>query len=175
MTTHGGEPPKRNEKPTGDASPVGWREVHVTSYNIFGILLATALAILAIVAVNQVTSTNAVIKAANDQYNECNAAVEKFRKTSDELTLQSRMFVYTGREQHLDAYLEELLADRHRDEALETFTSRLNGTSAQQTLYSANLLSDSLAERELYAMRLAADCPSRSERTTTYVASAATT
>ena len=157
MTTHGGEPPKRDEKPTGDASPVGWREVHVTSYNIFGILLATVLAVFAIAAVNRVITTNAAIKTANNRYNECSAAVEKFRKASDELTLQSRMFVYTGREQHLDAYLEELLKYRHRDEALESLTSRLNGTSAQQALYSASLLSDSLSERELYAMRLAAD------------------
>lgn len=157
MTTHGGEPPKRDEKPTGDASPVGWREVHVTSYNIFGILLATVLAVFAIATVNRVITTNAAIKTANNRYNECSAAVEKFRKASDELTLQSRMFVYTGRGQHLDAYLEELLKYRHRDEALESLTSRLNGTSAQQALYSASLLSDSLSERELYAMRLAAD------------------
>ena len=157
MTTPNEGPAIRNEKPAGDTSPEGGIKLNVTLYNIIGIILAVVLSILAIVTVNRVITTNAASKSANAQYNECNAAVEEFVKASDTLTLQSRMFVYTGRTQHLDSYLKELHDDHRRDEALATITNRLNGTTAQQALYSASLLSNNLAERELYAMRLAAD------------------
>lgn len=146
-----------DEEPKDEATPRAESKLQVTRYNIIGIILATILSVLAIFTVNRVINANAAIASANNRYNECNTAVEEFVKASDTLTLQSRMFVYTGRAQHLDAYLNEVLNAHHRDAALETLTRQLNGTSAQQALYSADLLSNNLSERELYAMRLAAD------------------
>lgn len=83
-------------------------------------------------------------------------AVSQLKDASDFLTSQSRLFIYTGNEKYLKAYLKELLQDKNRENAI-TF---LNNTfSKNQISDYLNIIineSNSLAQIELKALAIAA-------------------
>lgn len=142
----------------GDSKPS--RAPRATVVNAIGIAAAVVLAILAIISVSQIMAVNDANNLASSRYDECDDATTAFLDASDDLTLQSRMYVFTGRRQHLDAFIDEYSRSTRKD-AVDTLESHLSNNSAHEELYNANLLSEELSKTELYAMRLAAEAYSQ--------------
>lgn len=129
------------------------------SMRLFGVIsfvLACVLSLAAIFVAWNAISVFDRAMADDEQYIHCEAAVDDLSVASDYLTSQSRMYVITGDRRHLDNYLDEVNVTNRRGIAVEIL--RENGDPASfSDLEQALNLSNELAERELFAMRLAAD------------------
>lgn len=121
------------------------------------IVVAILLATIAFSLAGYISDTRDAAVADQQRYTVCDEAIHDLKDASDYLTTQARLFVVTGNPESMLAYLEELnVTDRrgHAVQVLETsFSSDLQAASDLQQALAA---SDSLAESELTAMRLAA-------------------
>jgi len=146
-TTH-----KSNEAATFECSAPKIQRINGTSF-----ALAALLGLLAIALLTQLLNANARAEETHRQYDDCFAATVQLMDASDYLTTQSQMHVLTGDESHMNQYLTELLETKRRDEALATLRAESGDSYAVTKLEDALNSSNALAERELYAMRLAAE------------------
>ncbi len=116
--------------------------------------MVTITGILALVHLMEVRTTTADVR---DQYEECIAAATDLMEASDYLTSQARLYVSTGDMSYMERYLDELLNERRRDHAVATLKREATNGNAATELEEALKNSNTLAERELYAMRLMAE------------------
>lgn len=126
-------------------------------------LLGLVFTIAGIIALFQLVQARADSAEVRDRYEECTAAATDLMEASDHLTTQARMYVVTGDETYMQAYLDELLHKRRRDHAVATLRRNAEGADAERELSEALDNSNALAERELYAMRLVADAVGATE------------
>ena len=140
---------------------------HHTDKGARGIPLQTVViamiavgALLSLVLIWTVTRTMRgyeALCAATQDYIDCQDAAYDMQWASDYLTEQSRLFVMTGNREHAMLYAGEITVTRTRDAAVETVTGRAVDARIYEQLNSALSLSNTLMEREVYAMRLAAE------------------
>ncbi|MBQ9329056.1 MAG: GGDEF domain-containing protein [Solobacterium sp.] len=84
-------------------------------------------------------------------------SAEKLQDGSDILTNYARLYVQTGNKEYMDAYFEEALSIRTRDQGLEELKEIHGDSQAYQSLEQAMAESVRLMDREYYAMRLTSD------------------
>ena len=134
------------------------RGVRIRVLNACAILVASILALVALVTIEHVFESELRSEQLNATYNACSAAARDLQDASDHLTTQVRMFVVTGNREYMDSYLRELEVEDRRGHAVTTLESHLGADApAFVDLKGALGLSDELAMRELYAMRLMVD------------------
>lgn len=122
------------------------------------IVVAILLAFAAFTMASFITDVKADADAAEQRYVECSDAINDLQNASDYLTDEARMFVMTGRAEHMNAYFEELYTTDRRGKAINTLRSSFSdGLNATAELQEALNASDELAEDECTAMRLAAE------------------
>ncbi len=122
------------------------------------IVVAILLAFYAFTLAGRISDAKDAAVSAEQRYTKCEQAVDDLREASDYLTTQARLFVVTGDVAGMDAYLEELHATDRRGRAVQILESSFSGDlQAVSDLKQALAASDTLAEDELTAMRLAAE------------------
>ncbi len=117
---------------------------------------AIVLAAVTLVTMRLVLQTQRQVDAFNEDYMTCQQAVEALQASSDFLTSEARAFVATADEKHMDAYLDELQNTDRRGQALDVLRREANNREAVSALEDARKSSDTLAQVELYALRLGA-------------------
>lgn len=123
------------------------------------IVVAILLALFAFSLAGFIADASEVAEVAEARYIACSDAIDDLEDASDYLTTQARLFVVTGDVAGMDAYLEELYVTDRRGKAVDTLrTSFSEEEQAATELQEALKASDELAESELTAMRLAAEC-----------------
>ena len=125
---------------------------------IYGALVALALVIsvLLLVSCFRTDSGYNALKAATRRYITCQQDAESFKEGSDYLTSEARSFVATGDIIHAKQFVTEVEVTRRRDIALDDIEASMQEEASYNLLSEAMGYSRSLAEVELYAMRLAA-------------------
>jgi len=87
-------------------------------------------------------------------FSTCAQFGEQFRRGSDFLTEQVRLYVTTEDSAWMDGYFTEIHTTRRREEAVETLHKIGLGEDAEAYLQAAVESSEALVEREVYAMAL---------------------
>ncbi len=130
------------------------RAIHMRTF-----VFALGLSAIAIVTIVLTFSALNRLRDSYRHYQACSNAAEELMDASDELTSQARSYVTTGVVRHLNSYLDEIYQSQHRNEAVRTIEneSEVGGAEAAEDLQGALKESNELSERELYAMRVAAE------------------
>ena len=131
--------------------------VRIRTVGTAGAFFAILLAAVALALLSRVSDVNERARTEHSNYAECSAAASDLMAASDYLTNQARLFIMTGDRAELDRYLEEVNVVDRRSSSLATLKDNFVGTRAYTALFDANAASHSLSNRELYAMRLAAE------------------
>lgn len=95
-------------------------------------------------------------EAATEQYLLCEKSAENLQKGSDTLTEQVRMYVITGQREYMDGYFQEVNVTRRRETAVAELGQYFRDTLPMEELQQALRESDTLMQREYYAMHLTA-------------------
>lgn len=137
------------------ASPKTHRSIRAIHIRTFA--FALGLSAVAIVTIVLTFSALNSLRDSYRHYQACSDAAEELMDASDDLTSQARSYVTTGTERHLNSYLDEIYQRQHRNEAVRIIEAETEGTEAAEDLRGALKESNELSERELYAMRIAAE------------------
>lgn len=129
----------------------------IQALSICALLVTIALSVVALFTVARIFTESRHAEEVRDEHETCSEAADQLMDASDLLTSESRMFVVTHRTAYMNNYLNEYLTDKRRDDALEVIRSHIEDDDAKELLEKAFVESNRLADRELYAMRLAAD------------------
>ena len=122
------------------------------------IAVAILIAFFAFTLAGRLASVSETAEANEARYIQCNDAIDNLQTASDYLTTQARLFVTTGREECMNAYIEEITVVNRRGHSVDVLKSSFSGDQeAVGKLEDALVSSDDLAKSELAAMRLAAD------------------
>lgn len=95
--------------------------------------------------------------SATDDYIACNNLAEQFSDASDYLSDKVRLYVINGNREYANAYFEELDHTKRREKALDGIVSFGADENTEAEMMHAREKADRLMEREIYAMRLAAE------------------
>ena len=125
--------------------------------HVVGVVVAAAMVVAAIILAGNLIEANSRSEAVHMRYNECVGAASELMGASDYLTNECRMFVLTGDRGYMDAYFDELLVAKRRDEAVATLGAEAGDERASAELVEALAESNALARREFYAMKLVCD------------------
>lgn len=148
--------PESNEKKTPEEKKRGGVSIRVIG--AITIVVAILLAFNAFALAGSIADVRESSDADEMRYVQCNEAVDDLMAASDYLTTQARIFVTTGREDALKAYVHELTVANRRASAVEVLNSSLSeDRAAFSELEAALVASDKLAKSELAALKLAAD------------------
>lgn len=94
---------------------------------------------------------------ATNEYITCESYAVQFTEASNYLSDKVRLYVINGNREYADAYFEELNNTKRRDNALDAVVSYGTGTDDRSDIEHTKEKADRLTEREIYAMRLAAE------------------
>ena len=124
--------------------------------------IAIAIAILLAFFAFTMAGVTADVASSEQQneilYADCSNAINNLQSASDFLTTEARLFVVTGRKECMDDYANEITVVNRRENAVNTLrTSLSSDLEATKALQNALAASDELAQKEVAAMRLAAD------------------
>ncbi|MDO4796594.1 MAG: GGDEF domain-containing protein [Coriobacteriales bacterium] len=145
-----------NEKQKQLAKQNGGVSIRVVG--IITTVIAIGLSFYAFALSGYIAETEISLAAEEARYVECSNAVDELQAASDYLTSESRMYVVTGRREHLDNYVNEYAVSSRREKAVDVMRS--NVAENQEAINELEMALDSsngLAKSELAAMRLAAD------------------
>ena len=145
------------------------RKIHVNYVSICSMVVTVLLGALCAFLFSSGAEQFKALEDASNTYMTCESAVTDLQSASDYLTEQARLSAITGNKKYIDAYFEELDGMKRREKAVDTLKKYFGGTDAFATLNKALEGSDSLAQTEVYAMRLVveannidlASCPER--------------
>ena len=134
------------------------RGISVYVISTIAIVVAILLSVFAFTLAGYISDTKDAIEASEQRYVKCEQAIEDLQDASDYLTMHARLFVVMGNRDNMDAYVEELYKTNRRGQAVETLESSFSyDQQAAAELQQALAASDSLAQSELSAMRIAAE------------------
>ena len=126
---------------------------------IHGILvvLSLSLSISLVIITRFAESSFRKIDDLSNGYIQCTQDIQILDETSDYLTSKSREYVAIGNAQAADDYIIEINEKRTREKSLENVNKYFANTDVQTLLENALDSSNRLADKEVYAMRLAGD------------------
>ena len=120
-------------------------------------IASLALVVAVIVATNIHHAAHEEMERMTDGYVRCTNDVLQLDEVSDFLTSRTMEYVATGSKTSAELYVTEITESKNREKALAHFQTYFAGTTVYGDLTAALDYSNLLAEREYYAMRLAAD------------------
>ncbi len=141
---------------TTEERPPTKRSTSIQSINAVALVAAVFLALIATITLARLINERNAMEESHVRYEQCNEAAHELMVASDFLTTEVQLYVLTGNEEYLNSYLSEVLYDKNRDYAIETIHAHLENDDARSKLDMAFNRSNSLAETEMYAMRLVA-------------------
>ena len=126
---------------------------------IHGILvvLSLSLSISLVIITRFAESSYRKIDDLSNGYIQCTQDIQILDETSDYLTSKSREYVAIGNAQAAADYIIEINEKRTREKSLENVNKYFANTEVQTLLENALDSSNRLADKEVYAMRLAGD------------------
>ena len=131
--------------------------IQLRSINAVIIILAAVLSLSLLLAGYRTIRGYLTMQEATEDYVASQQDASNLQSGSDYLTEQVRAFVVTGDRQNLDNYFWEIRENRRRDIALEHLEESMAGTPSYGYLSAALTVSNTLAQREYYAVRLTAE------------------
>lgn len=149
------------QKTTQDVTsrtPFWRRPLRIRMVNAIAIVLSAVLSLFALVTVELVFESEDLSERANQTYRTCSSAARDVQEASDYLTSQVRVYVVTGNRTYMDLYLRELQQADRRGKAVGVIVRNFGADNdAVRDLQDALELSNELADRELYAMKLVSE------------------
>ncbi|HCT92065.1 MAG TPA: GGDEF domain-containing protein [Lachnospiraceae bacterium] len=132
------------------------RGIRIQTINVAMIIVSCILYVLLIYTTVRVSMRYDDMIAATDNYikSQENAAIVS--DASDYLTEQVRLYVVDGNIRHVEDYFTEVNVTRRRETALEQLPADIASEKDRDYLQTALDNSNSLMEREIHAMRIAA-------------------
>ncbi len=130
-------------------------KIRVNNVSLASIVITVVLAALGVMLLTQGHAYFNDLQEASSAYIECEEAASELQSAADYLVEESRLAVVTGELKHVENYFEERDALKRRENAIETFSSRLGDTDAVATLQTAMKRSQELVNTECHAMHLA--------------------
>lgn len=130
------------------------RKLHIKRFSTGSIILAGILSVLFIIVCVYGSRYYQKMDEATQQYVDSEQAALQLQKGSDILTDQVRMYVLTGEKKYMDGYFTEANITKSREKAVEALHMDFDGTQSLKDLEAALSDSQTLMEREYYAMRL---------------------
>lgn len=130
--------------------------IHISGMNAAIIAVSIVLYILLTATAVHVSGTVQDTYLAIEEYYHCTQVGELFKKGSDYLTEQSRLYVVTADMARMDDYFKEVHTDCRREAAVEILKDFDLEEKANAYLQAAMEKSLTLMDREIYAMALAA-------------------
>jgi len=123
--------------------------------NIITTLAVLVLAVLLYATYQSIEGFNS-LRIATERYIGCQQNAFLFQEGSDYLTNEIRYFVMTGDAVHAQNFVEEVEVTRRRERAIDDLDDYLQENDSFRYLMKAMEYSSALAEKERYAIRLAA-------------------
>ncbi len=117
------------------------------------VLLACLLYALILYQTARVSGEYRAALSETEEYAACEDAADQIRADSDYLTEQARLYTVTAKREYMEDYFSEVSAARRREGALDALREFLPEESVD-SLQSAQAASETLMEREIYAMKL---------------------
>lgn len=130
--------------------------VKVRTLNFFMIFVSCVLYVILLVVTFKASRDYTSMVQATELYISCREDAALVSDGSDYLTEQVRLFTVNLDPVHANNYFTEIHETRRRDRALEQLGDQAS-LQAQSFLETALAFSNQLTEREIYAMRLAAE------------------
>lgn len=130
--------------------------VHIKRFSAGSVAVAMALTALFVGIAIYGKKDLREFESATEQYLLCEKSAESLQKGSDTLTEQVRMYVITGRREYMDGYFQEANVTRRRENAVEDLNRYFGDTRPLEELQQALRESETLMQREYYAMHLTA-------------------
>lgn len=131
--------------------------VKIHTLNYIMIIAAFVFYVFVIVETLQTRVQYDELLSATDDYIACDSLAEQFSDASDYLSDKVRLYVINGNREYANAYFEELDHTKRRDKALDGIISFGADETTEAEMAHAREKADRLMEREIYAMRLAAE------------------
>lgn len=129
----------------------------IKTVNYIMILVACVIYGFLLYETIQLTNKYQDLTESTDAYIVCEKAAIMENKGSDILTEEVRLFVVTGEIEHANAYFKEANETKNREHALKILEQYHDHDKIYEYLEEALKNSNELMEREVYAMRLAAE------------------
>ncbi len=125
--------------------------------NYFMLIAAMIISLVMIYAMHRTTAMYEEVHAVTRQLIECENDSYNLQSASDYLTDEIRLFVITGKKEHLNNYFEEAKVTKRRDKAIESLRSMQGAAKALTELENAMKDSVKLMDDEYHAARLVVD------------------
>jgi len=136
--------------------------IRLSLINNLMIVIAAIVSTVMLFTSGQVFTSYRGMQTLTERCITCQRDAELFQEASDYLTAECRYFAITGDPVHARNFAEEVGVTRRREEAINGVADLLREAESYGHLARGLELSDALARREAYAMRLTAaafDCP----------------
>lgn len=130
------------------------RGIRIKTFNFWIILAACLLYVALIYETVSISGKYQDLQDVSELYIACQQDAAMVREGSDYLTEQVRLYTVTGDRAYMDRYFEEADVTRRRDEALAELAGHDLREALTEELTSALHASNTLMEREIYAMKL---------------------
>lgn len=130
-------------------------KIHTLNYVM--IIAAFVFYVFVIVETLQTQVQYSELLSATDDYITCEDLAEQFSDASDYLSDKVRLYVINGNREYANAYFEELDQTKRREKALDGIVRFSADENTEAEMKHAQEKADRLIEREIYAMRLAAE------------------
>ena len=121
------------------------------------LIISAALAITLLIINHRSSAYYERVRLSTERYQVCTNVAAQLQQASTFLTGEVRAFVVTGNDLYLNKYFKEVNEDQNREKAVETLNTYYQNSQLNTYLERALRLSNELAEREIYAMRLAVE------------------
>lgn len=143
------------EEKTNAAKEIKGIKIH--TLNCVMIIAAFIFYVFFIVETIQLQKQYNDLLKVTDDYIVCKNFSVQFSDASDYLSDKVRLYVINGNAEYANAYFEELDHTKRRDTALSGIVSYSSDEYAESEMEHVREKADHLMEREIYAMRLAAE------------------
>ena len=143
-----------DRKPAGGPPSSG---IRLSRFNTLTIIIALIVSAVLIYTTRQTIESFHGVQAMTERYTACQQNAMLFKDASDYLTGECRTFAMTGDMVHAERYVAEIEITRRREQAISGIDDLLVEPASQGYLAQGLEISDALADRECYAMRLAAE------------------
>ena len=133
-----------------------WKGLRITTFNALMILISCVLYVCLLMAAAHIARNYEQLVQSTDDHVRLEETSRTVMRASDYLTEQVRMYVQTQNEEYVWKYFEEVTITKSRETALETMRRYSVAVAEEAELALAVADSNTLMERELYAIMLVA-------------------